>query len=206
MLTCNSIESTFGQAAILIGSQRDSFSAVAHCLSDTSFRGATVREIKLNHGKVTLVDDEDYERVSALKWFARYWDGRWYVYRCVWRDGRSRTVHLHRFILNPPDDVEVDHRFGDGLDNRRANLRTATRSQNACNRPKHSNNTSGFKGVVRLPSGRWAAQIGVRRQHFHLGVFTSAEEAARAYDQKATELHGEFARLNFPSQPESRKS
>jgi len=199
--TCNSIESTFDRAAILIGSQRDSFAAVAHCPVDFFFRGATVKEIQLNHNKVALVDDEDYERVSRLTWTAfKNPLGKWYA-----KTGGGRSQRrLHRFILNLTDpSIKVDHKDGDGLNNQKHNLRIATTAQNGWNVGLYRTNSSGFKGVSwrdNRHKNHWLAKIEANHKIFRLGAFATAEEAARAYDTKARELHGEFARLNFPQE------
>jgi len=92
----------------------------------------------------------------------------------------------------------VDHTDGNGLNNCRANLRSATQSQNGMNRRKQGNK-SGYKGVSRATnSNRWQARIRVNRKATHIGTFDTRIEAARAYDEAALVLHGEFARLNFP--------
>ena len=89
----------------------------------------------------------------------------------------------------------VDHKNNDGLDCRRENLRTATRAQNCRNRPKHRNNTSGYKGVFK--SGRsWRAMIRVDGKLVCLGSFDTTIEAARVYDSEAVKRHGDFASLN----------
>ena len=93
------------------------------------------------------------------------------------------------------DDI-VDHINQDPLDNRRQNLRLATRSQNAANLGPYANNTSGYKGVD-FNRGKWRARITQDGVRYFLGTFDTAEDAARAYDQKALELFGEFASLNF---------
>ena len=91
----------------------------------------------------------------------------------------------------------VDHINGNGLDNRRSNLRPASRSQNGANRGAPSNNTSGFKGVTRFRL-KWMAKIQVHGRTIHLGLFATPQEAARAYDTAALEHFGEYARPNFP--------
>lgn len=142
--------------------------------------------ITLTKGKSTIVDEADYSRVAGVNWQAHDDDGRWYAV--------SRgTLRMHRVILGAPDGVQVDHINGDGLDNRRANLRLATHRQNTLNRARRGD---GFKGVSRR-QGRWLARAG-RNGQFYLGHFGTPEEAARAYDAKARELYGAFARLNFP--------
>jgi hypothetical protein len=185
---CNSIESIFGQVAILIGSQRNSFPAVAHCLSETSFRGATVKEIPLtqgkHRGKVALVDDEDFELVSQFKWRARKDGYVWYA--------TSGRKWMHRLVMNAPLGIHVDHRNGNGLDNRRSvNLRFADQSVNQQNRHHQKNNTSGYKNVsMHKATGKWRAQICCKRQRTHLGLYSTKNEAALAYNRKAKELFG----------------
>lgn len=148
------------------------------------------------------LDDEDYERVAKYSWRI---DGtqRLYVSRTFW-DGSTpggRNVHtmLHRFILSPiPKGMVVDHINGDGLDNRRCNLRLATPAQNSANQKRMSTNTTGFKGVSFYKRmGRWRATITVQRQKISLGYFDNPIDAARAYDTAAIELSGEFAKTNF---------
>lgn len=166
---------------------------------------AGVREVLLTNGKVALVDEQDWERVSQYKWWAEKGDsGVWYAYRRFWLGGEGRRVSLHRFILNLSDCSYpyVDHKSGDGLDCRRENLRTANYAQNSCNAKKRTDNTTGYKGVLRNkcnPNGSpWRAQIRKGNKQYYLGVHKTALEAALAYDKAAIRLHGEFASLNFP--------
>lgn len=158
-----------------------------------------MKEIPLTRGKVALVDDEDYERVNVFKWQAApSQSGIWYAVRTVTVDGRRAPCRMHRFIMGVPVGVLVDHRNRDGLDCQRRNLRVATGSQNGINSPKRKCNSSGFKGVRFYPrSSRWDARIGYQGRKIHIGYFDTPEQAARAYDQKAAELFGEFAYLNF---------
>jgi hypothetical protein len=110
---------------------------------------------------------------------------------------------MHRFLLLPERGVLVDHINGDGLDNRRMNLRLANHSQNAANRckPQRSRSTSRYKGVFFEASGkrkkRWRALIKVDGQTIHLGSYSEEIEAAVAYDIAAKKHFGEFAKLNF---------
>ena len=157
-------------------------------------------EILLTRGFVAVVDDEDLDRVLAAgAWCAHVPQHKRtaYAVRAHARaSGRRSLLGLHNFITGLPF---VDHMNGDGLDNRRANLRSATKSQNAMNSRRRSDNTSGFKGVsLTTSTGRWRALIVIGGRRRHLGYFEHAADAARAYDRAALDLFGDFARLNFP--------
>jgi len=97
----------------------------------------------------------------------------------------------------------VDHKNGNGLDNRKENLRLCNKSQNHMNSGKQTNNKSGYKGVSQHKnSDKWQAQISVDRRVISIGYFNTPEEAARAYDKAAKEKHGHFAVFNFPEEVE----
>ncbi len=157
-----------------------------------------MKEIPLTQGKVALVDDADYPELSKYKWCAQHTEARWYAIRFdVGRMGRCR-IPMHRAILNAPSGLEVDHRNHNGLDNRRANLRLATKAENQRNRNKPATNTSGYKGVSwHKGHNRWQAQIRHDGRARFLGYFDTPEQAARAYDSAAIETFGEFALPNF---------
>lgn len=165
--------------------------------------GKTV-EVPLTKNKVAIIDTEDAERVLQYKWSAvESASGTFYARRSFYNkeSQKQTTVYLHQFILNAGEDVEVDHKDRNGLNNTRENLRAATHSENQWNRTKYSNNQVGFKGVSLKKdrnNKKYLAQIKVNGKVGHIGYFYSAEEAAKAYDQKAIQLHGEFAQLNFP--------
>lgn len=152
------------------------------------------REIPLTQARIALVDDDDFERLMAVgKWQLATCGGRHYAQH----GGNGWCVRMHVLLMGGIG--MVDHINGDGLDNRRSNLRLATSSQNGANIPAPSHNTSGYKGVsLYKRTGRWRAYAGANARH--LGYFATAEEAARAYDAAATETWGNFARLNFPRQ------
>lgn len=149
-----------------------------------------MKEIPLTQGKVAIVDDEDFDRINLYKW--RYCKG---AAQSQTERPNRKVLLMHRMILNAPDGVEVDHINGDALDNRKSNLRLASHKQNLANQKMKASNTSGFKGVTwHSKNKRWIAQI---QGGHYLGSYATAEDAARAYDKKAKELFGEFARLNF---------
>lgn len=150
-------------------------------------------------GHAVLVDDEDYERLNQHHWTAlRSEAGGIYAIRFRKRDGHQDRIWLHREVAMPPAGMEVDHRDGNTLDNRRANLRIATRGQNAAN-GRALGGSSRFKGVSwDRSTGKWWVGLSVNYRRITVGRFTDEEEAARAYDAAARLHFGEFARTNFP--------
>lgn len=153
------------------------------------------KTIPLSQGKVALVDDEDFEWLSQWKWTYSKHYSTGYAYRNPSSTGlvtRSK-VYMHRAILSPPQGREIDHINGDGLDNRRWNLRICTHAQNLWNSRKRKGTISQYKGVRLMKgSGNWVSYIGQK----YLGSFDNEETAASAYNQAARQYRGEFARLN----------
>jgi hypothetical protein len=155
-----------------------------------------VKQIPLTKGYTAIVDDEDYDRlVSMGRWQASVTRDRVYAIHSL---NRGR-IYMHRALV--PGAPLIDHVDGNGLDNRRANLRVATRAQNSMNMRLMTGTRTGFKGVARQPRSNanpWRAYIRVDGRSHWLGVFPTREAAARAYDDAALSMFGEFARLNFP--------
>lgn len=173
-------------------------------------------ELILQRGIVALIDDDDWDRVTRFKWYAKliphYATPSYHVMRCIKNpNGNWTTTSLHRFITNCPKGLQVDHLNHDTLDNRKSNLRICTHAENLRNRrpfPRHrqrrfySNNPRrccDYRGVTpnRNPKKPFRARIKVNKKDIHLGQFETAKEAAHAFDQKARELGWTWA-LNFP--------
>jgi hypothetical protein len=157
-------------------------------------------EIPLSQGLVAVIDEADYASVLAAgKWSACVRPGHpTYALRATRRpDGGQTTIRLHNFLTGWR---YVDHINGDGLDNRRSNLRQATQATNNRNQAIGVRNNSGYKGVCwHKRAGKWCAQVSVGGRRIYLGLFVDPTEAARVYDAAAREVHGEFARVNFPT-------
>lgn len=157
-----------------------------------------MRTIPLTQGKVAIVDDEDFSRVSCFKWSLAKRDTRNYARRMTEIIGERQVFsYLHREILKVGD-LRIDHINGDGLDNRKSNLRSATSSQNSFNKSKGGNSLYVFKGVRRTHSGRWSARIMQDYIEYWIGIFDTEVEAAKAYDKEAVRRFGEYAKCNFP--------
>jgi hypothetical protein len=161
-------------------------------------------EIPLSKGKVAIVDPDDYEELSKHKWHTMVGKYTCYAVRSVREGKKKNMVSMHRQIhgLLKGDKRLVDHRNHNGLDNRRSNTRVCGKSENAMNSAGRKGTASKYKGVcVGRWGKRWQAKINTivdgKRKYLYLGTHETEEEAARAYDNKAKELHGEFALLNF---------
>ena len=155
--------------------------------------------IPLTQAKYTILDMDDYDRAieSMINWHTGKRKG--IIYAVGGKKGK--IILLHRFIMEAQPGEEVDHINGDGLDNRRSNLRLCTHAENQHNRGKQKNNKSGYKGVSLTSGGkRYTALIKANGIQHRLGYFTDPVDAARAYDKAALELHSEFALLNFPDE------
>lgn len=150
-------------------------------------------EIALTRGKIALIDDADHDLVLQYTWCAQRIRKRWYA---VTGTG-GQFVSMHRVIMNASTGEQIDHRNGDGLDNRRENLRFCTSAQQAYNKgPQPYKRHSQFKGVTwAARSQKWKAQIMQDGVNYHLGLFDREEDAADAYRTAAIERFGEFARF-----------
>lgn len=144
--------------------------------------------IKLTQGKFAQVDPEDFDHLNQFKWF---YEKTGYACRRV----NGRSIRMHRFVMNAPEGMEVDHINGDGLDNRQSNLRICTHKENLRNVKIRKTNTSGFKGVRRNGSG-WQACIYVDGKNIGLGTYKDKLEAVRVRAMAENEYFGDFRRTN----------
>ena len=142
-----------------------------------------MKKIKLTHGAVALVDDEDFEHLNQFKWHLS--DGG-YAHRTQYKP-KPKAIRMHRVINKTPDKLFTDHINQDKLDNRRTNLRTVNKSQNSINTGLRSTNKSGHKGVYWDSwSRRWRAELKINYKKITLGRYTNINDAIKA--RKLAEL------------------
>ena len=162
--------------------------------------GYPFRKIRLTERKFTIVDPADFYRLNSFYWLTCGKNGNLYAARLIRTPtGRLNTILMHKEIISAPPGLVVDHINTDSLDNRKANLRLATHSQNSCNSRRDKSNTlSRYRGVsFSKRKQKWFAAIRANGKKIWLGYFDNEIDAARAYDNAAKRYHGEFARLNF---------
>jgi len=153
-----------------------------------------MKKIPLTQGMCALADDEDYEYLNQWKWYAAKQHNGYYAFRSDYSTGKVKTIRMHKEILT--EEKDIDHKDGNGLNNQKYNIRYCTHPQNHQNRKHHKNCSSIYKGVS-LCFSKWRAQIMFDGKVKHLGLFSEEKEAALAYDKKAMEVFGVFARVNF---------
>lgn len=143
--------------------------------------------------KVALVDLDDVQKIVGIRWYIHAQKcGLFYAGTNI----KGKTIHMHRLIVGAKKGQYVDHINGDGLDNRRENLRFCTSQQNSCNKKK-ARGTSKYKGVsYHKQTRKWRAYITYKRERIYLGCYLTQEDAARRYNSAALKYHGEFAKLN----------
>ena len=150
--------------------------------------------VELHDGQRAIVDQEDWHIVSIRKWSAIKSANKTYAAHVERINGKIKTTYMHRLIHGSKPGESVDHKNGDSLDNRRANLRTATRAQNMQNVGVTKANSSGYKGVNwNVATSKWHARISLNGKRLHLGLFDSAEDAHAAYVAASQRLHGDFS-------------
>lgn len=155
-----------------------------------------MQKIALTKGKFATVDDQDFDWLNQWKWCAKLCNRKWYAWRAsrISEEGRPRrSIYMHQQII--PGAKEVDHHDGNGLNNRRNNLRPSNSQLNKWNTSRHRDGSSKFKGVrKRTDCNRWETRCGKESA----GLFTEEVEAAKAYDRLALAKFGAFAKINFP--------
>ena len=151
--------------------------------------------VTLTKGHEAIIDAIDINVVAKWNWYAGVFKNTVYARRNIYSP-KHITCHMHRLIMNPEPDMEVDHINGNGLDCRRSNMRTATRQENQSNQRLSSRSSSGLKGASFYPrTGQWRSQIKVNTNYISLGIFNTAEEAHAAYCEASARLHGAFGRV-----------
>ncbi len=143
--------------------------------------------------KLVTVDDADFKYLNQFNWHV----DRDNAASSYFGSKRNKSMLMSRFIMNAPENLEVDHIDGNRLNNQRNNLRLATSAQNKMNRGPRRDNKSGYKGVSwHKQQEKWTARIMADDKYQSLGLFNSILDAAKAYNQAATKYHGKFAWLN----------
>ena len=150
----------------------------------------SMKTIPLTRGKEAVIDDADYELVSKYKW---HYNGR-YAVHTTYIDNKKVNIWMHRLIMDTPKGLFTDHINFDRLDNRKSNLRIATKSENMHNRPAQTNNTSGHKNIYFDKSRKlWAVEVKVQGKKTHIGRYKDIADALIARNEAYKDIVGEFA-------------
>ncbi len=162
--------------------------------------GYAFRRIPLTQGKYAIVDPDDFERLNKHKWYAVKSTNTFYAGRNKRVGKKYISIGMHREVIHPPGHLLVDHINHNGLDNRKANLRLATCSQNNYNRIHFiKSKSSKYTGVSwQKQRKKWIVLIRYNKKRKYIGYFEDEIQAAMAYDKAAKKYHKEFASLNFP--------
>lgn len=152
--------------------------------------------VRLTRGYTAVIDAADVGFVEGFNWHSAVFKGTAYAVRNAPKPcGGQSTLRMHRIITSAQESLVVDHINGDGLDNRRQNLRVVSHALNMRNQSLRSDNKSGLKGIRwREPTQKWNAYINVDGKHYSLGHYATKEEAYAAYIEGSKRFHGEFAR------------
>lgn len=151
-----------------------------------------MKKIRLTQGQFALVDDEDFKRLNKFKWSANATNSKVTFYASRWNI--NKNVSMHREIMNPPNNMVIDHINHDTLDNRKCNLRICTYGQNLYNKKIYKQNTSGIPGVRWNKQRReWRAQISFNNKFIHLCWCDNIFEASCHRKSAENKYFGEFA-------------
>lgn len=153
--------------------------------------------IHCKHG-IIIIDLKDLDKIKNYTWFTKKsMNNSYYVYASTTIDKKEYKLSLHRFIINAQQGSVVDHINGNTLDNRKINLRLCSKNENNKNAKKNKRGTSSiYKGVTKRPSGRFGVYIQCNKKTYCVGTYDSELDAGIAYNKKAVELFGEYAKLN----------
>jgi len=164
--------------------------------TDSRLTDQAARRIPLARDKFIIVDAADYYWLAQYRWFIENGAKTSYASRRY----NGKRIKMHREIMNAPANLVVDHIDHNGLNNCRSNLRLCSLAQNNCNRLSIRGGTSKYKGISWSKTRkRWIVKIQLNQKTYHIGQFKNEIDAAKAYDKRAKELHGQFACLNFPT-------
>ena len=157
-------------------------------------------KIKLNSkkypGLFAQIDNEDFCEISKYRWWPDANHNKFYAQTEVRKKGKRMCVSMHHIIIGKREGFQIDHKDGNGLNNKKSNLRHVTSGQNKMN-SESKGGISQYKGVFFIKKNKkWEAQIRKNKKLHHLGCFLSEEDAAYAYNKAAIEMFGEYARLN----------
>lgn len=156
-----------------------------------------MKKIFLTQNQVALVDNSDFEELNKYKWFANKRGNSFYALRTSKKDknGKVKTILMHRVIMSDPVGFDIDHIDNNGLNNQKKNLRVCTHAQNTRNRGIQKNSTSKLKGVTWNKTGnKWQAQIRVDGKYIYIGLFEDKQKAYEAYCQACVKYHGEYSK------------
>ena len=140
-----------------------------------------MKKIKLTKGQYAIVDDEDYKKLSQHRWYAHKICGIFYARRSITINGKGKSYSLHWAIIGkPPEGLCIDHINGNGLDNRKRNLRFCSTRENSQNTERHR--MGNLVGASRLRgSSLWRSQIKINGKNVYLGLYDSPGKANLAY-------------------------
>lgn len=153
------------------------------------------------HRKIyfAMVDDKNFRELDQYQWYALVHKNTIYAHRM--EKTTRKFILMHRQIMKAPDNIDIDHKDNNGLNNLEENLRFCTVSQNMANSRLNTNGTSMYRGVLwNRNRNNWLARIKTNGKAHYIGSFYSEIEAAKAYDRAAMRIFGEFARVNFPDE------
>ncbi len=160
------------------------------------YTGEYMKVIHLTQNKVTWLDNEDFERVNKYKWHAnKKTTGVFYAYRKQWIPEKQKyiTIIMHRFIMNCPEDMEIDHIDHNGLNNQKSNLKICSHADNMRNIKVRRTSNSGFRGISwDKKNKKWRITICKEKKFYNRGRFTELEDAVKEHRKSFKEIFGYY--------------